>query len=431
MSFERMYKGDSIAEGDLNEIPIKGWAVDLNSHDNPGISKVEVFLDGPSNFGKLIGIAEYGIERVDVGNALGNSNYNNSGFLLPFDGSSFEPGSTHKIYVYAYSGSGNFHYLASNIIVEGELPESSVVVKAETIFNEDYLEISGWAIKKEYISEGVPRSLNIQYDIKKILFVSNQSGNEDIWSINIDGSELTQLTTNMGSDVYPAVSPDGKKIAYASQSGNSWQLYIMDWDGSNKKQITSLPNRSGYPAWTFDGRYIVFELFIDEDWEIYAVESDGSNIKRLTNNPGSYDWHPYAHPFNNTIIYESGPTGGEQVWTISIDGDNNKCISDNQRNYRVPKYSIDGKKIVFMGYDNDGREQVFIMDSGGGGIEQLTSTPDGARLPCISPDNMLIAFNTKVNAEIFTMNMDGSEKKQLTSIPGEDSCPIFFYQTAD
>ncbi len=431
MSLEGMGEGDAIAEEELKDVLIKGWAADLNVSENTGISKVEVFLDGPRNFGKFLGDADYGLERVDVGNAYGNSNYNNSGYMFSFDASNLEPGSTHKIYVYAYSPSGAFQYLTNDITIEGDLPEPNTVVKADTKFGEDYMEVSGWAINKEYISEGVPRSLDIEYSLKKIVFVSNKSGNEDIWSMNLDGSELTQLTTNSSSDVYPAISPDGKKISYASQVGNAWQLFTMNWDGTDKKQVTSLPYRTGYPSWSFDGRYLVFEMFIDENWEIYIMENDGSNIKRLTKNPGIEDWHPYAHPFEYTVIYESGYSGSEQIWEIGMDGENNDRISDEERNYRVPKYSIDARFITFMGYDGDGIEQVYVMDSDGEDINQLTSTPDGARLPCFSPDNKLITFNTKANAEIFIMNTDGSDKRQITSIPGEDSCAVFMYQAAE
>ncbi|MBN1298775.1 MAG: PD40 domain-containing protein [Actinobacteria bacterium] len=421
-----------IEEGQLGEVYVKGWTADLAYSDNTGIERVDIYLEGPRNFGRFLGQAEYGIERTDVGNAYGNANYNNSGFMLKFDASDLEPGINYLVYVYVYSKSGGFKYSMTTFTIQGDAEPKNTVVEAEAEFKRRTLEINGWAINKKFIEEGVPRSLDIEYSTKKIVFVSNQAGNRDIFSMNLDGSGLEQLTTKAGDDMYPSISPDGKKIAWSAVMGNTWQIFTMNWDGSDKKQITNIPSRCGYPSWSFDGRHIFFELYIDESWEIYVMESDGANVKRLTSNPGVDNWHPSAHPFKNITLYESGHSGSEEIWQIDIDGGNNAQISPGGRNFRVPRYSIDGKKIAFMSADSNGKEQIFIMESDGSNILQLTDTPDQARLPSFSPDNRYMAFNTKDGgSEIFIMNIDGSDKKQLTNFPGEDEVAVFMYQASE
>jgi TolB protein len=421
-----------IEEDDIKEIYVRGWAVDLAYSDNTGIDRVEVYLEGPKDFGKFMGQADYGIERTDVGNAYGNANYNNSGFLLNIDGSSLEPGINYLVYVYVYSKNGQLKYSTTRFTIDGEGQPQNTLVHADTEFGRKSLDIWGWAINKTFIEEGVPRSLDIEYSIKKIVFVSNQKGNGDIFSMNLDGSELTQLTFDANNDMYPTVSPDGKKIAYSVEIGNTWQIFTMNWDGSDKKQITNIPSRCGFPSWSFDGRHIYFELYVDESWEIYVMEADGSNIKKLTSSPGVDSWHPASHPFKNKTLYEYGHSGNEEIWQVDIDGENNERISEKGRNYRVPKFSIDASKIAFMGNDSNGKEQIFIMDSNGKNIKQLTDTPDQARLPSFSPDNKYIVFNTKGGgSEIFIMNIDGSEKQQLTNFPGEDEVAVFMYQAAN
>jgi TolB protein len=433
MSVDSITDNSTITADSLKNLVISGWAADTSVKENTGINKVEVYLDGPRNFGKLLGEAQYGLERVDVGAAFGNANYNKSGYMLPYDASKLEPGSLHKIYVYAYSPNRTYQYLTRNIIIEGQGKESDAIVSADATFGTGSIEVTGWAVNKNFVEKGIPRALDVEYSLKKIVFVSNKSGNEDIWSINLDGSELTQLTNNPGIDQYPAVSPDGKKIAYSEGSGSIWQIVVMNWDGSGKKQITFEPTRHGYPTWSFDSRYIFFELWIDEDWEIYRMNSDGSNIKRLTLNPGVYDWHPSAHPFEYKVLYETGASGEGGIYIIDYNGENIKKITKSGRNYRVPKMSIDGNKIAFQSYSSTNKADVFIMDSNGENVVQLTNTPENAGLPCFSPDNKFIAYDqtTGGNEEIFLMNIDGSNQIRLTNIPGADWGPAFMYQVKE
>jgi TolB protein len=431
MSIDSIADNETIAIDNLKDVRVSGWAADTSANENTGINKVEVFLDGPSNFGKLLGQAQYGLERVDVGNAYGNPNYNPSGFSFSFDATSLEHGSSHKIYVYAYSPKGTHQYLTRNITIEGSAKETNSIISANVNVGLESIEIKGWAINKNFIKEGIPRSTDTEYAVKKIVFVSNKSGNEDIFSMNLDGSELTQLTDDPGSDQYPSASPDGKKIAYSATIGGTWQIVVMNWDGSEKQQITSGPYRHGFPSWSFDGKYIFFEMYIDENWEIYRMDSDGSNLKRLTKNPGIDDWHPGAHPFEYKVIYESGPSGSEDIYMIDANGENMKKITKSDRRYRVPKFLIDGSKIIFMGFDNNNLPQVFMIDTNGENISQITSSPGGAGIPSPSPDNKFIAYNGNPSGseDIFIMNIDGSGQVQLTNIPGDDWGPVFLYQT--
>ena len=66
--------------------------------------------------------------------------------------------------------------------------------------------------------------------------MSNQDGNNNIFSMNLDGTDRQRLTDHGRSDLYPEVSPDNNKIAYTSDINGIWQIMVMDWDGQNKKQ---------------------------------------------------------------------------------------------------------------------------------------------------------------------------------------------------
>ena len=132
------------------------------------------------------------------------------------------------------------------------------------------------------------------YSMKKVVFKSNRDGNDNIYSINLDGSDWQRLTDHNGGDLYPEVSPDGKKIAYTSDISGVWQ--IMDWNGQNKRQITHNGFRSAYPSWSHDMKYIYFEAYLDGDW----------------------DGHPMFSPDDKLIVYEEKSGGKYDIILFDI-----------------------------------------------------------------------------------------------------------------
>lgn len=419
-----------IKEADKSNMWVSGWSADFNFLDTTGIDRIEIYLNGPRGFGEFLGEANYGTERQDVATAFGRASYTNSGYSLNFDASKLEAGSENTLYVYSFSTSGTYYLAIRDIKMEGEEKESNAIISVDANLNNQSIEVSGWAINKNEILEGKPRNLDVEYSTKKIVFVSSKDGNEDIYSINLDGSELTRLTDHPGRDIYPAASPDGKKIVYTSDINGTWQLMVMNWDGTEKTQLTYDPWRSGSSTWSFDGRFIFFGVFQDGDWEIYRINSDGSSMKRLTFNPSAYDWHPYSHPFQYKVIYESGTVGNEDSYLMDYDGKNIERVSGINMRKRVPTISADGKTIIFMGYEGE-NSSIFALDSNGENLRNLSGSLVECSHPSISPDNAYITFNSIVNGqdEIFIMNLDGTGLVQLTNIPGDDGDPSFMYQT--
>ncbi len=427
---------DEIVAGDDNvNVRIKGWSADFSVPDNTGIERIEVYLNGPGEFGKFLGEAEYGAERPDVVDVVGNDNYFNSGYNLIFNSSGLEPGSRNTFYVYSFSNSGSYISTTRDFIIAGEGIESHTVLSVEANLNNDFIEISGWAINENMVLEGKPPALDQEYTMKKIVFSSNRNGNDDIFSMNLDGSELAQLTDHPDNDKYPAISSDGKKIAFTSIIDGQWQIVTMNWDGTDRTQLTSTPVRNGFPGWSFDGRYIFYEVYQDDDWEIYRINTDGSNIKRITFNASANDWHPFAHPFKHKVIYESGVYGNEDIYIMDFDGDNIQKLSDTLMRKRVPAVSKDGAIIVFTSYEGD-NYFLYTMDHNGENIIKIPNAPVNSGHPNISPDNEYVTFQVRTSNkgninDVYIMNMDGSNLTRLTNLPGNDWDPIFLYQTPD
>jgi len=71
-----------------------------------------------------------------------------------------------------------------------------------------------------------------RYYEEKIVFVSARDGNNEIYIMNIDGSEQENLTNNASADSYPNLSRDGAKIVFSTNRDGNYEIYIMNKDGT-------------------------------------------------------------------------------------------------------------------------------------------------------------------------------------------------------
>jgi Tol biopolymer transport system component len=122
------------------------------------------------------------------------------------------------------------------------------------------------------------RSPSWSPDGKKIAFTPGNS----VYIINADGSNLRKLINDVTD---PAWSPDGKRIAVTMKKDENWEIYVMDIDGSNLIQLTDNSAWDCDPEWSPDGEKIAFTSNRDGNDEIYVMNADGSNQVNVTNNP--------------------------------------------------------------------------------------------------------------------------------------------------
>ena len=264
----------------------------------------------------------------------------------------------------------------------------------------------------------------------RIFFSSNRDGDWDIYSMDVNGDNVVQLTDHPASDRLPACSPDGRRIAFASERGVTHDLYVMDSDGNNVVRLTQDNFGESRPSWSPDGKKIAFSSFrfVVGNGEIYLMDADGNNVINLTKHKWQDNW-PSWSPDGSKMAFESYRDGGfntpHHIFVMNADGmERRNLTGDTQlRRNGIPAWSPDGRKIGFNSYRHfvpaRSRNDIFVITADGNELEQLTDGPRTNHSPVYSPDGTKIAYVSghRGNSNIFLMDTDGRNAVNLTRTP--------------
>jgi dipeptidyl aminopeptidase/acylaminoacyl peptidase len=236
-----------------------------------------------------------------------------------------------------------------------------------------------------------------------IAFDSDRAGSSDIFLMSKNGTGAFRPFGSDGAggpaDQAPAWAPEGGTLAFGSnRGGGSLDIWTVDLNGTGLKDITPYsPFDDTDPAWSHDGRLIVFETDSGGDRDIAVITSDGGKFTLLTSDP----------PFDEMM---SGPPP----------------ITDQN-----PVFSQDGGRIFFQSDRNSPFvPQIFSMTVNGGAVKQLTFPPGRSVDPDISPDGSEVLFASDRlvpgdGADMYAMNLDGTNPRRLASVAGDDFRPVF------
>lgn len=207
-------------------------------------------------------------------------------------------------------------------------------------------------------------------DGQRILFTSYMRDEPNLYEYNMRDASVSSLAAYPGINSAARVSPDGNYIACALSRDGNPEIYLLDRSGKLDRRLTYTAAIESGPCWSPNGKEIAFTSDRSGNPQIYVMDRDGINVRRLTY-VGNYNDSPDWSPRGDKIVYLSRVNGRFHICTIDVTGDNYRVLTENGSNEN-PHWSPDGNHIVFSS-TRTGEKEIFVMDLFGREERRLTT----------------------------------------------------------
>ena len=264
-------------------------------------------------------------------------------------------------------------------------------------------------------------------DGKQLIFQSTRDGRgcDQIYTMNVDGSGLKMISNGEGRTTCSYFYPGAKRVLYSS-------THLGD------KQCPPKPDFSRGYVWA------VYPSF-----DVFTAKPDGSDLKQLTNSPG-YDAETTITLDGKKLVFTSMRDGDLDIYSMDADGKNVKRLTNELGYDGGPFWSYDGKQIVYRAHHPKTDEakadymsllkqnlirptvlEIWVMNADGSNKRQVTSNGKANFGPYFFPDGKRIIFSSNIddprgrNFDLYQINVDGTGLERITFNDTFDGFPMF------
>jgi Tol biopolymer transport system component len=264
-------------------------------------------------------------------------------------------------------------------------------------------------------------------DGKQLIFQATREGQgcDQIYTMNVDGSNVKMISNGEGRTTCSYFFPENKRVLYSS---------------------THLGDKKCPPRPDFSRGYV---WAVYPTYDVFTANADGSNVKQLTSTPG-YDAETTITLDGKRLVFTSMRDGDLDIYTMDADGKNVRRLTNELGYDGGPFWSYDGKQIVYRAHhpktDKDKAEymsllkdnlirptvlEIFVMNADGSNKRQVTNNGKANFGPYFFPDGKRIIFSSNLddaggrNFDLYKINVDGSGLERITFNQTFDGFPMF------
>ncbi len=258
-------------------------------------------------------------------------------------------------------------------------------------------------------------------DRKEIVFVSGG----DIWTVSANGGTASLLVSDPATESRPQFSPDGRKLAFISNRTGNGDIYVLDFAANDLKRITFDDVADNFDAWSPDGKWLYFSSNskdIAGMSDIFRVSSNGGTPQQISSDRYTSEFFAAPSPDGNGFAFSARGISNSQWWRNGrshIDeteiwtkhGGVYEKITDAGAKQLWTMWSADGSRIFYVS-DRSGTQNIWTKPLNGQ-AKQLTNFKDGRVLWAnISRDGRQIVFER--NFKIWTVDAGGGNAKEVS-----------------
>lgn len=280
-----------------------------------------------------------------------------------------------------------------------------------------------------------------------------------------------RMLTHAGENAEAYFSADGSKLIFqATLPGISRcdQIFVMDTSGLNAHMVSTGKGRTTCSYFYPSAQRILYAsthmasadcppppdmskgyAWALYDYDIYTARPDGSNLRRITNTPG-YDAEGTISRDGKHVIFTSVRDGDLDLYSMTTDGRNVKRLTNEIGYDGGAFYSADGTQIVYRAYHPKDPKliadyqallkqnlvrpttlDIFVMNADGTNRRQLTSNAAANFAPFFFPDGRRVIYASnsedpkRRDFELYMINVDGTGLERVTNSADFDGFPMF------
>lgn len=264
-------------------------------------------------------------------------------------------------------------------------------------------------------------------DGRRLIFQSTRDGRgcDQIYTMNLDGSNVRMVSTGTGRTTCGYFFPNLGRLLYSSTHLGS-------------KDCPTRPDFSQGYVWA-----------IYPSYDIFIARPNGSELKQLTKTPG-YDAEATISTSGKKIVFTSTRDGDLDIYTMDANGRNVRRLTNEIGYDGGPFFSRDGRQIVYRAHHPQSEKEkadylsllknnlirpttleLWVMNSDGSNKRQVTRNGKANFAPYFFPDGRRIIFASNMddpkgrNFDLYSINLDGSGLERITDNDTFDGFPMF------